>query len=110
MPPEPRPVRPTHPGPSLSVTALLGIPEVTPGDDLAALILAALEATPGVLPLGADDVLVVTQKVVSKAEGAIVELEGIEPRPEAIAFAERWDRDPRQLEVVLREARRVVRM
>ena len=51
-----------------------------------------------------------TQKVVSKAEGAIVDLDTIEPRPEAVAFAERWDRDPRQIEVVLREARRVVRM
>jgi len=92
------------------VTALLGIPEVVPGDDLAALLLEAIEATPGVLPLHEDDVLVVTQKVVSKAEGAIVHLDDIEPRPEAVAFAERWDRDPRQLEVVLREARRVVRM
>ena len=110
MPPEPRPVRPTDPGPSVAVIALLGIPEVTPGDDLAAILLGALEATPGALPLSIDDVLVVTQKVVSKAEGAIVELEHVEPRPEAIAFAERWDRDPRQLEVVLREARRVVRM
>jgi coenzyme F420-0:L-glutamate ligase / coenzyme F420-1:gamma-L-glutamate ligase len=110
MPPEPRPVRPTEPAPSLTVIGLLGIPEVTPGDDLSTLILAALEATPGALPLSADDVLVVTQKVVSKAEGAIVQLDGIEPRPEAVEFAARWDRDPRQLEVVLREARRVVRM
>jgi coenzyme F420-0:L-glutamate ligase/coenzyme F420-1:gamma-L-glutamate ligase len=110
MPPEPRPVRPVTPGPTLTVFALLGIPEVFPGDDLAAHLLAALEATPGVLPLQSDDVLVVTQKVVSKAEGAVVELATIEPRPEAVAFAERWDRDPRQLEVVLREARRVVRM
>ncbi len=54
--------------------------------------------------------LVVTQKVVSKAEGAIVDLTAIEPRPEAIEFAERFDRDPRQVEVVLREARRIVRM
>jgi len=53
---------------------------------------------------------VVTQKVVSKAEGALVDLTTVHPRPEAVAFAERWDRDPRQLEVVLREARRIVRM
>jgi coenzyme F420-0:L-glutamate ligase/coenzyme F420-1:gamma-L-glutamate ligase len=53
---------------------------------------------------------VVTQKIVSKAEGAVVDLTTIEPRPEAVAFAERWDRDPRQIEVVLREARRIVRM
>ena len=110
MPPEPRPVPPPMPGPSLTVTGLLGIPEIVPGDDIAALLVEALARTPGVLPLTRDDVLVVTQKVVSKAEGAIVALEGIVPRPEAIAFGERWDRDPRQLEVVLREARRVVRM
>ena len=54
--------------------------------------------------------LVVTQKVVSKAEGAIVDLRTITPRPEAVAFGERWDRDPRQVEVVLREAVEVVRM
>jgi coenzyme F420-0:L-glutamate ligase/coenzyme F420-1:gamma-L-glutamate ligase len=52
----------------------------------------------------------VTQKIVSKAEGAIVDLTAIEPGAEAIEFAARWDRDPRQVEVVLREARRIVRM
>jgi len=94
----------------LSVIALDGIPEIHPGDDLPGLLIAALRSTPEVQPMAEDDVLVVTQKVVSKAEGAIVDLSAIEPRPEAIAFAERWDRDPRQLEVVLREARRIVRM
>ena len=94
----------------LSVVALDGVPEVRSGDDLAAMLVEALRTTAGVLPLFDDDVLVVTQKVVSKAEGAIVDLSTIRPRPEAVAFAERWDRDPRQLEVVLREARRVVRM
>ena len=54
--------------------------------------------------------LVVTQKVVSKAEGAIVDLRTITPRSEAVAFAKRWDRDPRQVEVVLREASEVLRM
>ena len=57
-----------------------------------------------------DDVISVTQKIVSKAEGAIVDLSTIEPRAEAIDYAERWKRDPRQVEVVLREAVRVVRM
>jgi coenzyme F420-0:L-glutamate ligase/coenzyme F420-1:gamma-L-glutamate ligase len=94
----------------LSVIALDGMPEVHPGDDLAALLVIAIQATAGVLPLAEDDVLVVTQKIVSKAEGAVVDLTTITPRPEAVAFAERWDRDPRQLEVVLREARRIVRM
>jgi len=94
----------------VEVIAIPGLPEIRPGDDLPGLIADALGARPELVPLRADDVLVVTQKIVSKAEGAIVDLTGVEPRPEAIAFAERWDRDPRQVEVVLREARRVVRM
>jgi len=97
----------------LEVIALDGLPEVRPGDDLAGLIADRLaDPAAGTDPgaLRDDDVLVVTQKVVSKAEGAIVDLTTIVPRPEAVAFAERWDRDPRQVEVVLREARRVVRM
>jgi coenzyme F420-0:L-glutamate ligase/coenzyme F420-1:gamma-L-glutamate ligase len=93
----------------VEVFALEGIPEVRPGDDLAALLVAALGRAADALPLREDDVLVVTQKVISKAEGAIVDLTTVEPRPEAVEFARRWDRDPRQLEVVLREARRVVR-
>lgn len=100
----------TGAGGRVEAIALAGIPEIAIGDDLAARIGDALEATPGVLPLRVDDVLVVTQKVVSKAEGAIVDLDTVKPRPEAVEFAEAWDRDPRQIEVVLREARRVVRM
>ena len=51
-----------------------------------------------------------TQKVVSKAEGAVVDLRTVEPRPEAVDWADAWGRDARQIEVVLREARRIVRM
>ena len=98
----------------LTVIALNGIPEVRSGDDLASLIADAIERLladePDFGPLRPDDVIVVTQKVVSKAEGAIVDLTAVEPRPEAVAFAQRWQRDARQVEVVLREARRVVRM
>ncbi|HEY8990081.1 MAG TPA: coenzyme F420-0:L-glutamate ligase [Candidatus Limnocylindrales bacterium] len=94
----------------VEIFALDGVPEIVPGDDLPAILGEAIERTAGVLPMRADDVLVVTQKIVSKAENAIVDLTTIEPRPEAVAFAERWDRDARQIEVVLREARRVVRM
>jgi coenzyme F420-0:L-glutamate ligase/coenzyme F420-1:gamma-L-glutamate ligase len=97
-------------GATIAVIALEGIPEIRLGDDLGALIGDALERTPGALPLGLDDVLVVTQKIVSKAEGAVVDLTGVHPRPAAVEFATRYDRDPRQVEVVLREARRVVRM
>lgn len=99
----------TEPG-RVEVTALAGLPEVRDGDDLTALIGDALEATPGALPFEPGDVLVVTQKIVSKAEGAVVDLRTIEPRPEAVEWAKRWDRDARAIEVVLREARRIVRM
>ena len=75
----------------IEVLALEGIPEINVGDDLPQLVLAALEATPTALPARPDDVLVVTQKVVSKAEGAVADLTTVEPRPEAVAFAERWD-------------------
>jgi coenzyme F420-0:L-glutamate ligase/coenzyme F420-1:gamma-L-glutamate ligase len=94
----------------LAVLPLDGIGEVRPGDDLGAILADSLERTAGALPLEPGDVLVVTQKVVSKAEGAVVDLRTVEPRPEAVEFAARFDRDPRQIEVVLREARRVVRM
>ena len=74
---------------SIIVLPLDGIPEIRLGDDLGTLIGDALERTPGALPLREDDVLVVTQKIVSKAEGAVVDLTGVHPRPEAIEFADR---------------------
>jgi coenzyme F420-0:L-glutamate ligase/coenzyme F420-1:gamma-L-glutamate ligase len=95
---------------ALRVVALDGIPEVRPGDDLATMLLEAIERTPGVLPLADTDVLVVTQKVISKAEGALVELDAIEPGEVARDFAKRFDRDARQVQVVLDQAARVVRM
>lgn len=95
---------------SLRVFALDGIPEIRVGDDLGALIGDAIVRTPGALPLTGDDVVVVTQKIVSKAEGAIVDLTGVIPGEVAIEFARRYDRDPRQVQVVLNEAVRVVRM
>ena len=93
----------------LEIIALDGIAEIEPGMDLPGLLVAAIEESPA-SPLQPADVLVVTQKIVSKAEGAIVDLRSVEPRPEAVAFAREFDRDARQIEVVLREARRVVRM
>jgi coenzyme F420-0:L-glutamate ligase/coenzyme F420-1:gamma-L-glutamate ligase len=94
----------------LEAVAIGGLGEIQAGDDLPALIAEALASANGVLPLRDDDVLVVTQKIVSKAEGAIVDLTIIEPRAEAVDYARRYDRDPRQVEVVLREAKRIVRM
>jgi coenzyme F420-0:L-glutamate ligase/coenzyme F420-1:gamma-L-glutamate ligase len=95
---------------ALQVITLAGIPEVRPGDDLGALIGDAIERSLGALPLTDSDVLVVTQKVVSKVEGAIVDLTGVVPGQEAVEFARRFDRDPRQIQVVLDQAVRVVRM
>ncbi len=100
---------PTEPG-RVEVLALAGLPEVAEGDDLERMIGDALEATPGALPIEPGDVLVVTQKVVSKAEGAVVDLRTVTPGAEAIDWARQWDRDPRQIQVVLDEAARIVRM
>jgi coenzyme F420-0:L-glutamate ligase/coenzyme F420-1:gamma-L-glutamate ligase len=85
------------------IIAVEGLPEIAAGDDLAALIAGAVE-------LADDDVVVVTSKVVSKVEGAVVELEGVAPSAFATAFGERWGKDPRLVEVVLQQAQRVVRM
>ena len=95
---------------TLHVLTLSGIPEIRIHDDLGTIIGDALERTSGALPLTDADVLVVTQKVVSKAEGAVIDLTGVVPGEEAIVFARRYDRDARQVQVVLDEARRVVRM
>src|SRR5688572_13624257 len=92
----------------ISVQPLPGIPEVKPGDDLAGFILEALQAASVSLQDG--DVLVVTQKVVSKAEGRIVDLTTVEPSDFARRYAAMSEKDPRQIEVVLRESRRIVRM
>jgi coenzyme F420-0:L-glutamate ligase / coenzyme F420-1:gamma-L-glutamate ligase len=89
---------------TLSVIGLEGIPEVRPEDDLAALMLTAAERAGG---LEDGDVVVVAHKVVSKAEGRVVRLDDVEPSAHARELA--GDEDPRRLEVILREAARVVR-
>ncbi len=90
----------------VQIFPLDGIPEVRPGDDLAAIIQAAAAST----PLAPGDVLMVTQKIVSKAEGRLVDMSTVEPSPFAVAWGAQWGKDPRHVEVVLREARRIVRM
>jgi len=92
----------------LRVIGLPGIPIVTPGMDLAALIQQASTAAP--LPLQVGDILVVTQKVVSKAEGHLIVLKDIMPSPLAESFARQWGKDPRHVEVVLQQSRRIVKM
>jgi coenzyme F420-0:L-glutamate ligase/coenzyme F420-1:gamma-L-glutamate ligase len=92
----------------LELIGLAGIPEVAPGADLAAFIADAADASD--LLLADADVLVVTQKVVSKAEGRLVELASVEPSDFARTWASRWGKDPRQVELVLRESASIVRM
>ena len=89
----------------LEILPVGGIPEVRPGDDLPDLIARATGES-----LLAGDILVVTHKIVSKAEGRLVDLRAVEPSALAKGFAARYGRDPRQIEVALRESRRVVRM
>ncbi|HEU5425003.1 MAG TPA: coenzyme F420-0:L-glutamate ligase [Nitrolancea sp.] len=85
-----------------------GIPEAHPGDDPAALIAGGLQHSG--LSLERGDVVVVTQKFVSKAEGRLVNLDEVEPSAFATMWAERFGKDARQVEVVLRESARIVRM
>lgn len=92
----------------LRIIPLRGAPEATPGMDVAEMVLDAAEAS-GVR-FAQGDILVVTQKVVSKAEGLLVDLRAIEPSDLARRYALQWGRDPRQVEVVLRESARIVRM
>lgn len=92
----------------IELIGLDGIPEVQAGDDLGGLIADAADRS-GVA-LADDDVLVVTQKVVSKAEDRLVDLASVEPSALARDWADRWEKDPRQVELVLRESASIVRM
>lgn len=92
---------------NLTLTALAGLPLVRPGDDLAALIIAALRRDAIVPEEG--DIVVVAQKVVSKAEGRLVDLRGVTPSPRAAALAKEVNKDARLVEVILSESSEVVR-
>ena len=92
----------------LEIYAIEGLPEITRGAPLAELLCEAVAA--GGLQFADGDVLVVAQKVVSKAEGRLVELRSVKPTPFAISLARLLKKDPRHVEVILRESRRIVRM
>jgi coenzyme F420-0:L-glutamate ligase/coenzyme F420-1:gamma-L-glutamate ligase len=93
---------------AILILPIPGLPAVRPGDDLGELLASALaSAQVGVKP---GDVLVVCQKVVSKAEGRVVALAEVAPSPLAQSWAEQHDKDPRLVELVLRESTRIVRM
>jgi coenzyme F420-0:L-glutamate ligase / coenzyme F420-1:gamma-L-glutamate ligase len=84
----------------LEILAVSGLPEIRPGDDLAAFIR-------GVQP---SDIVAVAQKIVSKSEGAIVDLREIQPSALARSWAEEWKKDPRLIELILAQSRRIVKM
>jgi coenzyme F420-0:L-glutamate ligase/coenzyme F420-1:gamma-L-glutamate ligase len=92
----------------LEILPVVGIGEISPGTDLAREIQVALDAQ-GV-PLQDGDILVVTQKIVSKAEGCVVALQSIQPSRLAAEWAALWNKDARVVELVLRQSRRIVRM
>ena len=92
----------------LHLFAVPGIPEVTGGADLGALIARAVARASRTVEAG--DVFVVAQKVVSKAEGAIVRLDDVEASASAVEWAAAHAKDPRMIEVILRQSRRIVRM
>ena len=90
------------------VIGIEGIGEVRPGDDVAALVLAA--AARQSTPIAPGDLAVISQKIVSKAEGRLLKLTDVTPSAVAVAMASGLGRDARLVEVILRESRRVVRM
>ncbi len=92
---------------AITILPLRGIGEVRPGDDLAALLADAITAAGGLL---AGDILVVTQKIVSKAEGRIIDPVDIEPSAFAHQIARTAKKDAHYQEVVLRESARIVKM
>lgn len=94
---------------TVAVIPVPGLPLIQPGDDLAALLGDAIEAAR--VGVKENDVLAVCQKVVSKAEGAVVDLATVTASAFAVQLAARTEgKDPRAMEVVLRETRRIVRM
>ncbi len=93
---------------TLILNPLPGLPLVRPGDDLSALILAGLARTG--LTLQDGDVIVLAQKIVSKAEGRLVNLDTMQPSPRARELAVQANKDPRLVELILRESREVLRV
>jgi len=92
----------------VEIFPLPGLPEIKPGDDVAGAIVQAVRAHD--MRIAAGDVLVIAQKIVSKAEGRVVRLDDVVPSEQARLWAEQWNKDARVVELVLRESKRIVRM
>lgn len=86
----------------ISISGVTGLPEIVPGADIAELVVAHTDLADG-------DVVVVTSKIVSKAEGRTIELDQVTPSDFAVRWGQEWDKDPRVVEVVLLESKRIVR-
>lgn len=93
---------------SLTLTAVPHIPEIQAGDDVAAILRRALRAAD--LTPQAGDVLVIAQKIISKAEGRTVRLEDVTPGERAVAVAAQTRKDPRLVELILQESEEISRM
>jgi len=98
----------TSPAAGITVLPVFGIGEIAPETDLAAVLDVALKQQG--TPLQDGDILVVTQKIVSKAEGCLVDLDDVQPSELANQWATLWNKDARVVELVLRHSRRIVRM
>lgn len=92
----------------LEIYALAGLPEISAGAPLAEMLCEAVADSE--MKFEDGDVLVAAQKVVSKAEGRLVELRSVEPSASACSLAQTLKKDPRHVEVILRESKRIVRM
>jgi coenzyme F420-0:L-glutamate ligase/coenzyme F420-1:gamma-L-glutamate ligase len=92
--------------PEIRIIGLTGMPEAKAGDDVAAQVIEAARAGPGIAD---GDVVVVTQKIVSKAEGRVVSLDSVTPSADAEQLAAETEKDPRLVELILRESSRIVR-
>src|SRR5215831_18412396 len=92
----------------IEIVALSNFPEVNPGDDLAAFIRNSVQEQSQ--PIDHSVILAVAQKIVSKAEGAVVDLREIEPSALAKSWAAEWGKDARLIELILRQSRRIVKM
>jgi len=91
----------------IQIYGVTGLPEIAEGVDIAEMIHAAAIAQGD--PLADGDVVIVTSKIVSKGEGCAIELADVEASQFATVWAQKWDKDPRLVEVVLRESKRVIR-
>ena len=91
----------------INIFALDGVPLVKPGDDLVEIIKDALIFSNE--RLQDDDVVVIAQKIISKAEGRMVSLNSVKPSPQAEALATKLEKDPRQIELVLQESKEIIR-